>query len=190
MLAALAFAAQSYASSVLRSSVREMISECDLVFEGRVLQVESRMDPHQRGIHTVVTFEVLDVIKGGWPERTIELSFLGGTADGRTLVVAGMKIPKLDENGIFFVESPARDQVHPFYGWDQGRLRLKRSKGGDLNVLTADGVPVIGIEDAPGRSGELSRGVAVGLVVDPDAPAEAGMRVDEFKQILRSWVER
>jgi hypothetical protein len=102
-----------------------------------------------------------------------------------------MQIPELGEQGIYFVESLARDQVHPLYGWTQGHLRLSRSKGGALNVLTAQGVPVIGIDHTQkGRSGEISRGVAVGLVVDPDAPEEDGMRAEDLKEILRSWLER
>jgi len=186
--AILAFAAPILASTVLQTSVREMISECDLVFEGRVVQIESRMDPDQRVIHTHVRFQILDVIKGAWPERTIDLSFLGGSVDGRTLTVAGMQIPELDELGIYFVEDPTRPQVNPLYGWKQGHLRLNRSKGGGLNVLTADGMPVIGIDDTQrGRSGELSRGVAAGLVVG--GPEEAGMRAEDVKRILRSWLE-
>ena len=181
----------SYAATVLQISVREMLNKSELVFEGHVTRVESRMDPPATLIHTYVTFQIFDVIKGARPDQTIELSFLGGTVDGRTLAVPGMQIPELGEQGIYFVESLARDQVHPLYGWAQGHLRLSPSKGGALNVLTAQGVPVIGIDHTQkGRSGEISRGVAVGLVVDSDAPKEAGMSVKEFKGILRGWLER
>jgi len=187
VLAVLTVAAPIYASTVLETSVREMIAGCDLVFEGRVVQIETRMDPDHRVVHTFVRFQILDVIKGGWPERIIELSFLGGNVDGRTLTVAGMQIPELDELGIYFVEDPTRPQVNPLYGWKQGHLRLNRSKG-DLNVFTADGKPIIGIESVQrGRSGEISRGVAAGLVVGD--PEEAGMRAEDAKRILRSWVE-
>jgi hypothetical protein len=180
-----------YASTVLQTSVREMLAQSELVFEGRAESVESRMNPNGKLIHTYVTFRILDVIKGAWSAQTIKLSFLGGTADGRTLVVSGIQIPELGEQGIYFVESPTRDQVHPLYGWAQGHLRLNRSQGGALNVLTADGVPVIGIDDKQrGRSGGISRGVAVGLVVDPGAPKEAGMRAEEVKKILRDWLEQ
>jgi hypothetical protein len=184
-------AAPIYASTVLQTSAREMLAQSELVFEGRAESVESRMNPDGTSIHTYVTFRILDMIKGEWPTQTIELSFLGGTADGKTLVVSGMQIPELGEQGIYFVESPARNQVHPLYGWAQGHLRLNRSKGGALNVLTADGAPVIRIDDTQrGRSGEISRGVAVGLVADPGAPKEAGMRAEEVKKILREWLEQ
>jgi hypothetical protein len=190
-LGILVVAAPIYASTVLQTSARKMLAQSELVFEGRVESVESRMNPGGTSIHTYVTFRILDVIKGAWPAETIELSFLGGTADGKTLVVAGMQIPELGEQGIYFVESPARNQVHPLYGWAQGHLRLNRSNGGALNVLTADGVPVIGIDDTQrGQSGGISRGVAVGLVVDPDAPKKAGISVKEFKEILRGWLDR
>ncbi len=191
LLGILTFAVPTYGSTVRQTSAREMLAQCELVFEGRVMHAESRMNPGGTSIHTYVTFEILDAIKGVWPAQTIELSFLGGTVDGRTLSVPGMKVPRLGEQGIYFVESPTRDQVNPFYGWAQGHLRLIRSKGGALNVLTADGVPVIGIDDTQrGRRGEISRGVAVGLVVDPDAPDEAGMRSEEVKRILRDWLKR
>ena len=180
-----------YAATVLQITAREMLNQSELVFEGQVTGVESRMNPQATLIHTYVTFRIFDVIKGAWPDQTIELSFLGGTVDGRTLAVPGMQIPELADQGIYFVESPERDQVHPLYGWNQGHLRLSRSKGGTFNVLTAKSVPVIGIDHVQERrSGEISRGVAVGLVVDPDASEEDGMRAEDLKKILRSWLGR
>lgn len=175
----------AHATTVLQTSIVEMLAHSELVFEGYVIGVESKADPEDRLVYTHVTFELLDLIKGDWSDPTIELRFLGGTVGGKTLSVADMRIPKLDEHGIYFVEAPARSQVNPLYGWAQGHLRLVRANGGPLRVITADGKPVIGIDDQTRGLGKaLSTGVARGLTTDPDAPYESSITADAFKNTL------
>jgi hypothetical protein len=173
-------------TTVLQTSLAEMLAHSELVFEGYVVGVESKADPGGRLVYTHVTFALLDLIKGNWPEPTIELRFLGGTSGGKTLSIADMRIPKPGERGIYFVETPGRPQVNPLYGWQQGHLRLIQGDGGRMRVITADGRAVIGIDTAARRLDRaLSTGAAHGLVIDPSAPRESSIAADAFKEALR-----
>ena len=164
-----------------------MLDRCPLIFEGRVTQKETRRPPNGGQIHTYVTFEILDIIKGNYDGDTIVLSFLGGTLpNGKGLRVSGMVIPEIGEEGIYFVNSLARTQVHPFYGWAQGHLLVKPDPAGVRRVTTLGGKPVISINPGPAdKKKKLSTGVAQGLNVERSGATAQGMEVSLFKQKLR-----
>ena len=104
------------ALSVLAVSLEQLSTRSELVFEGAVISVQSTLDPDQVGIHTFVTFRVVDVIKGEYMEDELVLRFLGGTVGDIRVEVADSTFPAVGEEGIYFVESLSRFQVNPFYG--------------------------------------------------------------------------
>lgn len=177
------------ASTVMEMSFDRLVSLSVLVFEGRVLDMESRQ-LGDGSIRTYVRFEVLDVIKGDATDEVIELSFLGGQVGSRALQVSDMHMPEPGETGIYFVESLTRDQVHPLVGWAQGHFLLDpQSSGADI-VTTVEHVPVVGIAaGAAPVSMTLSKGVAKGVTVRSSQsllePLSRPMTVDEFKQSVR-----
>lgn len=176
----------AYATSVVEITLEEMLQNSALVFEGRVIDVQVRENAN-RVIHTQITFEIDDVIKGEVKGRKITLGFLGGELGGRKLSIADMQMPVLNERGIYFVESPARKQVHPLYGWSQGHLRLEQDAAGTERVFTGSGRPVMGVEHSNGkRSGRLSKGVARGLRVGAPDEVSAALDKKEFKRLLRA----
>ncbi|MEZ5584913.1 MAG: hypothetical protein R3F37_21010 [Candidatus Competibacteraceae bacterium] len=97
--------ASAFASSVRQVSLNEMTAVCEFIFEGRVIGQQVKTSGDSGTIHTAVTFEVLDVLKGDAVGDTVELLFLGGTHGGRTLKVTDMHLPPIGEKGIYFVES-------------------------------------------------------------------------------------
>ena len=162
-----------------------MMSASELVFEGQVVHVISKLDPNSSGIHTYVTFQILDLIKGKYPQAKIELSFLGGSAGGLTLEISDMHLPALGEKGIYFVETLQHRQVHPLYGWDQGHFIVKTDLDGIQRVKTRNQLRIIGIESSgPRRIQALREGVAKGVVVSEDS-RDKGMSLNEFKLRLR-----
>ena len=174
-----------HATAVREVGVAEMLQGCELVFEGRVVHIEVRKEPDSRMIHTYVRFEVLDVIKGKYPRDAIELSFLGGTAGGRTLKVNDMHVPEIGEKGVYFVESLAERQVHPFFGWSQGHFVVVPDSRGIERVMTRTRKPVIEVEPAVhGQTNRLSRGIARGLRVSDSPDPGTGLTVREFKERL------
>ena len=179
------YATTAHASSVLEVTVEEMFRQSRLVFEGKVTEAQVRENSQGR-IHTYVTFEIEDIIKGGYHGDSITLSFLGGTTGRQSISVPGMQLPAVNDRGIYFVEAPGRRQVHPFYGWSQGHLVIERDQHGIDRVLTEDRSPVQGVVRSPGRQiNALSSGVARGLIIGDPADISGALTVREFRQALR-----
>ena len=176
----------AYATSVVEVTLEEMLQNSALVFEGRVIDVKVHENAN-RVIHTQITFEIDDVIKGEVKGRKITLGFLGGELADRKLSIAEMQMPVLHERGIYFVESPTRKQVNPLYGWSQGHLRIEQDPAGTERVFTGSGRPVMGVEHTNcKRSGRLSKGVARGLMVGTPDEVSAALDKKEFKRLLRA----
>jgi len=181
-----------YASSVREVSMDEMLQQSQLVFEGTVTAVKGRENSQKR-IHTYVTFEVKDTIKGDYPGDTLTLRFLGGTVGDVTMKVSDMRLPQEGEHGIYFVESLERFQVNPLYGWSQGHFIVEYDDTGIRRIMTNRRLPVVGIRDymldgkitqGESRVPVLSKGVARDIIVAQERKDNKGMLVDEFKKVL------
>jgi hypothetical protein len=197
----LSLSVPAYATTVLQLSFEEVVDTAELIFEGRVTDVET-VQTGPRSIHTNVTFEVISVIKGNYADTSITLQFLGGEVDGRRLVVQGMQTPAQGEIGIFFVESLQETLIHPLVGWTQGHFLLETDASGEHRVLSADHAPVTGIAlavEPQTRSNTESLndalpllgddGAARGVIVDHDLPTESAMSAEAFRGQLQSVLE-
>jgi hypothetical protein len=189
------------ATTVLQLSFPEVVDSAELIFEGHVRKVES-IQTGPRSIHTRVTFEIISVIKGTYPDTEISLQFLGGEVDGRRLVVQGMQMPAQGDNGIFFVESLQDTLIHPLVGWSQGHFLLETDANGETRVLSAEHAPVTGIalavepqtDTAAESVGDAlpvldDNGAARGVIVDHNVPAESAISADEFRGQLQSVLD-
>lgn len=181
-----------HAASVREVTMDEMIQQSQFVFDGKVISLEAKENSQKR-IHTYVTFEIYDVIKGEYPNPTITLSFLGGTVGDVTMVVGDMELPAVGERGIYFVESLERLQVHPLYGWSQGHFIVEPDGNGTDRVMTSNKQPVTEIaNDTPAdqvmtsqaKSPTLSTGVARGVTFELKKKETKGLTVTEFKKSL------
>lgn len=189
LLLSFSFASAVNATSVLEVSVDEMLDGCDFVFQGHVADMQTRKGPRGKRIYTHVTFDIIDIIKGSYPTDTIELRFLGGTIGNKSLKVGEMHVPELGENGIYFVESLTRRQVHPLYGWSQGHLLIGPDSRGTGRVMTRDRKRVTALESVPQRrTRRLSRGIARGLQATGVAGIDGGMTTGDFKRKLREML--
>lgn len=177
--------AASWATSVREVSLKEMLAQSELIFEGEVMRVEVQETPTYHRPFTRIHFRVLDVIKGSWKHPTITLDFLGGESAGRRLEVTEMEYPALGEHGVYFVESLSRRQVHPLYGWSQGRFVTYADESGRLRIRTAGGQPVTRLEFEPAIDPHISRGIAKGVLTRQDALAHEALSLEDFKQQLR-----
>lgn len=183
------------ASSVREVSLNEMLQQSQFIFEGTVTAIEARENSQKR-IHTYVTFEIKDIIKGEYLGNIITLSFLGGTVGDVTMAVSDMRLPQEGEHGIYFVESLERLQVHPLYGWSQGHFIVERDVTGSERIMTNRRLPITAVMDKmqdeqmiPGKEPiqAPSNGVVRDLVVAQD---KKGMTVDEFKRVLHERIGR
>ncbi|WP_286817039.1 hypothetical protein [Desulfobacter sp. UBA2225] len=183
----------SYGASVLKITMDELLTGSEFVFEGRVLSVESKQTGPKR-IHTFVTCEIKEIIKGEYPEPTITLRFLGGTVGNLTMAVSDIQIPRDGERGVYFVESLDRNQVHPLYGWSQGHFTVTADDTGTDRMMTAKNQPVTGlsldaesVQQTNGRTTvkALSTGTATGVTIEQNRKNAKGLPLNEFKQALR-----
>lgn len=126
------------ATTVLAPTFEELVRDAELIFTGRVTaqRAEWRNGGRQRGIVTVVTFEVLDVHKGK-AERSIELQFLGGKIGDAELRVDLMPKFAVGERAVLFVEHNGA-QASPLVGFCHGKFNLLS----DDSVVAHDGAPV------------------------------------------------
>jgi hypothetical protein len=183
------------ATSIREVSIDEMLQQSQFVFEGTVTAIESRENSQKR-IHTYVTFEVKDVIKGVYDSNIITLSFLGGTVGDRTMAVSDMQFPQKGEHGIYFVESLERAQVNPLYGWSQGHFIVERDVAGSERMMTNKRLSITAVADkvqsepmTPGTEHiqAQSKGAVPDLVV---TPGKKGLTVEEFKMVLRGRISK
>jgi hypothetical protein len=189
------------ASTVQQVTMEEMAEKSAVVFEGTVIAVTAHRD--DRGsIVTDVLFDVTDVIKGKVTGTQLKLVFLGGTFEGKTMLITDTHYPALGEKGIYFVESVDIPMVNPLFGWDQGRFLLKEDQLGEERVLTADKKPVESLDEVQpettmqNKSNEkvkgnltLSTGVAKGVSLKQESSIRVGISKDQFKEEVRSLVE-
>jgi len=84
-----------------------------------VIAVKTREEVNSgyNNIWTIVTFELIDVLKGPHVGSEIELGFRGATVGEITDKIGAIHVPKLGGTGIYFVESLSNKQVHPLLGW-------------------------------------------------------------------------
>lgn len=183
------------ASTVLQMDFGEVVQGAELVFEGRVTALQAQRIS-DGSIHTFVTFQISEIIKGEFAGDTIELRFLGGQVGTRGLQVSDMRMPEMDETGIYFVETLREFQVNPLVGWAQGHFLIE-DMGNDISVVTtADHVPVVSVEGADLASmtlseAEFSKGVAKGVSVRRGIASNAtrGLSKDQFKASVREILE-
>ena len=182
-----ACAAVSSFPAVLSVSLEQMSTASQLIFEGEVIGTASHFNANETGIHTYVTFRVVDVIKGTRNRPEIMLRFLGGTVGEISLDVSESTLPELGEKGVYFVESLERFQVNPLYGMDQGHFLIFESAG--RRIMTTRNRRVITSlpPDSQPRAEGLSNGIARGLAVDEAAAAASGVTVFQFKQAVRQY---
>ncbi|MDF1621962.1 hypothetical protein [Pseudohongiella nitratireducens] len=140
------------ATTVTEVHFAEVVAKAQLVFEGRVTDVQAQQTG-PRMIKTLVTFEVIDVIKGNVDETTITLHYTGGRVGQRQLMIADMQIPVVGETGVYFVSSLQNNLVHPLVGWSQGHFLVdEQHQSGnvpsDRRIMTASGRPVSSLSTA------------------------------------------
>lgn len=185
------------ATTILGMDIHAVAQGAELVFEGQVIQHNTQENAAGMVV-TYVTFEVRDVIKGSFSEQFLELKFTGGTLNGQVMEVSGLRMPALDEEGIYFVESISRDLINPLIGWSQGHYIINADEG-ERRISTVDRMPVT--EVLP--TGTIPRAIKRPLtIIDGDSDPATGivteaspllidraMTVEDFKARIRTLVE-
>jgi hypothetical protein len=184
------FPSLSMATTIRAVTFEEMLQYAEFIFEGKVVAIGSVMPLNSPLPLTCVLFEISEVFKGSHSDDTVELCFLGGISGEYTVRIANMQYPKLDEKGIYFVKSLARQYTNPLYGWKQGHFLIETDPYTSReHLITADRQPVTGLtlEETPSHA--LSTGVASGVKTTDRLQIGKAWTVEEFKRNLRSMLE-
>jgi hypothetical protein len=189
------------ATTLVQLSFDEVVASSELVFEGRVVSVEAR-ETGPRSIHTFVSFEIMEVIKGDLIASTLELRYLGGRVGNRQMEVIDINVPVLGETGIYFVESMREMQIHPLVGWSQGHFLTRQDDSGIRRIHSAGDRPIQTVTSesavvtrarryAPAAPlildhDGVARGVEIQAVTDNSIP----MSASAFKVLVRDVSQR
>lgn len=134
LLLSMLLASVGYATTIQKLTFEEIVNNSALIVEGIV---ESVTVIESEGlVQSRVLIRVLDVLKGDSPGEFVELDFLGGAGERRTISVAGQDIPEDGEKGFYFVEDLTTTAVNPLTGWSQGHFRIKADLKGNEYLET------------------------------------------------------
>ena len=121
LLLILLFATSSYATTVQRLGLEDLVKKAHTIVVGRVSNSRTYWSPNKKLIFTNYTIQVDESIKGK-AGRTLEVTTIGGKLDGVELHVAGMPAFKNGENAVVFVEESAGYQT--VLGLSQGKFTV------------------------------------------------------------------
>lgn len=184
-------AQQAVASSYRQLTISEVIDNSALIIEGQVEGVRYEVPAGSKQVYTLVTIKILDLLKGTYLDKYIELRYPGGVLNGDVEYVADMQIPKVGEHSIFFVKSLTEHFVHPLTGWSQGEIKIVRDLIGGQQVYSAQGAPIKAIRAVHPSLNVKSNAtttpdVALGVVTA--APGGTGLSLEDAKQQLRQLI--
>lgn len=187
------------ATTILGMDIDKVVADAELVFEGAVINSETRRDNNSGIISTYVTFQIDDVVKGDYSGDSLELKFMGGVFNGEIVEVSGMRIPEMAEQGIYFVESMSLDLINPLIGWSQGHFIISDDDG-TRRVSTAGNQPVLEVQAVssipvsikkPLSIAEGSTDIAAGVMTESSPiMIERALTVEEFKSRISDLLEK
>jgi len=178
------------ATTILGMDIDKVAADAEFVFEGAVINSETRQDSNSGIISTYVTFQINDIIKGDYSGESVELKFMGGVFNGQIVQVSGMRIPEMAEQGIYFVESMSRDLINPLIGWSQGHFIIVDDNG-TRRISTAGNQPVLEVEAVSSIPSSIKKpltvvegntDIAAGVMTETSPiMIERALTVEEFK---------
>ncbi len=142
------------ASTVEYVPLGEMAQRADQILTGRVVGVRSQLSVRRTSIHTFVTIEVDEWLKGGRSGSVVTLRVLGGEAEGYRLVIAGGPSFEVGEEVLVFTDGGA-GRIPTVFGLGQGKFRMERDPTTGRRTLSRSlaGLTMIGPDArAPVRS--------------------------------------
>lgn len=137
-IAVLLAVATCAATIVVPMSVEELTRAASHVVEGRALNSWSAWNAQHTLIYTYTNFQVARSLKGA-AVQTITVKQLGGSAEGYTQKVSGVRHFQAGEDALLFLRpSVAADGTLVVVGLMQGNFRMAQTASGE--VVVSNGV--------------------------------------------------
>lgn len=133
-----AMAAVSAATTIVPMSVEELAHAASDIVEGHAGRSWSAWNPQHNLIYTYTEFQITRTLKGSAPQ-TVIVKQLGGTAEGYTQKVSGVRQFQQGEEALLFLRpSVTADRTMVVVGLMQGNFRVARSGSGE--AMASNGV--------------------------------------------------
>jgi len=127
------------ATTIIPVSVERLAGESTQVVEGRVISTDSKWNPQHTLIFTYTKFQVAKTLKGS-PQSSFTVKQIGGSAEGYTQKVAGVRYGKPGEQSVLFLRpSSTQDGTFEITGLMQGNFTILKAASGES--LVTNGVP-------------------------------------------------
>jgi hypothetical protein len=163
------------ATTVIMPTDANMIIGSRAIIRGRVLNVESALDPQSNRIFTYITMRVQEVFKGQINERKIILKQEGGQIEGRGSIVFGTPQFTLDQEALLYLDT-----------WADGSFRLHQYFLGKFDIVT---------DSASGQQFAIRSEMTEGVVVLQNHSQLASgeditnrMELSAYRQMLRNKI--
>jgi hypothetical protein len=156
------FAWAAQATMVKPMSVEELTSAASVVVEGQASESWTSWNAEHSRIYTFTRVQVSRTLKGS-SVQTVVVKQLGGSADGYTQHVSGVRAMQAGEDALLFLRpSEAHDGTMVIVGLMQGHFRLLRD---DKTGTTVVSNGVLGAEELQSKTGKVQayRGSALAL---------------------------
>jgi hypothetical protein len=128
-----------FATTIVPVSVERLTSESSHVIEARVVSSESKWNSQHTLIFTYTTIQVMKTLKGV-PQSSLVVKQIGGSAEGYTQKVAGVRYAKPGEQSVLFLRpSSQQDGTFEITGLMQGNFAVQKSAKGE--TLVSNGLP-------------------------------------------------
>ena len=134
------------ATSIIPVPIERLTSESSHVVEATAVSASSQWNPQHSLIYTYTRFAVSRALKGQAP-ATIVVRQIGGSAEGYTQKVAGVRHWQTGERTVLFLRpSQTADGTFEVTGLMQGNFLIKTSASGE--TLVSNGVTGVTAQDA------------------------------------------
>jgi len=130
---------QGRATTIRPMSVEQMTRLASNIVEGRVLNSWSAWNPQHTIIYSYSRVQVVNALKGQ-SQAYLLVKQIGGSADGYTQHVAGVRQLQPGEDAVLFLyENRSEPGTHVVVGLMQGHFQAVHTKSGQ--VMVSNGVP-------------------------------------------------
>jgi hypothetical protein len=134
LVLALALPLAASATTLAPMSVETMTQSATMVVEARALQSWSQWEQREHLIYTYTRLQVTKTLKGTAPAYVI-VRQMGGSADGYTQIVSGVRHFSAGEQSVLFLRpSVAGNGVNAIVGFVQGNFRVLEKAGAEPEV--------------------------------------------------------
>ncbi len=191
LLILLLLSLQAAATSLLPLSLQQMTQAAEVIFHGRTISNEVKLDQPGGRVATFTRFEVIEVIKGK-PEATHSIKQIGGQMPGSRYrqVIHGVPRFTIGEEYVVFLPKASSLGFSSPIGLAQGKFDI-RTRDGVTTV--SNGRPLAAMLSASTQQSlanipsAVTASPAPALTTLPDRPASA--RLADFMQTVRSLLE-